>query len=726
VQRNAERLKEAVEWHRQGHLARAEMAYREVLRDEPRQPDALHLLGVALTQAGRPAEGAEHMRESLAVRPDQPMLHANLGNALAALGQHEQALGEYQRTLAALPTYAPALNGRGNVLSKLARWEEAVSSYRAAIECMPTLIEAHTNHGLALVQLGRSTEALESFDRALALAPTHATALQGCGTVRLALGDSEGARQAFEKLIAANPRHAAALTGRGQILLESARYAEALAAFDSALEVERDRPATLFLRGRTLMQLARPREAAECFHRVSDLDAGYEYAAGARLWAELHACAWGSHAELLPQIEAAVLRGEPAAFPFVFFSVCDSPEAQLHCARQFAARYRPEVHPLWSGERYGHERIRLAYVSEDFRSHPTAYLMMGLWEAHDRRRFDTIAVSLRPREHSPVGHRIEAAFEQFIDASALADAEISRRMRDLEVDIAVDLMGYTGGSLRSILTRRPAPLQVNYLGYPGTLGSADADYLIADEFVILPLQQSCFTEQIVYLPATYQPNDRQRAVAEHRPSRAEVGLPRDAFVFCSFNNSYKLNPRIYDVWCRLLRGVPGSVLWLIPGAADSIENLRAESAARGVDPGRLILAPNVPNPDHIARIGLADLCLDTAPVNGATTTSDALWAGVPVVTCAGRSFVSRMAGSLLTGIGLPELITSTIGEYEALALALATDSQRLTALRAKLAECKTDSALFDTNRACRNLEAAFSEMWRRHERGEPPQGFAVR
>jgi len=409
----------------------------------------------------------------------------------------------------------------------------------------------------------------------------------------------------------------------------------------------------------------------------------------------------------------------------VLFSACDSPELQLRCARDFARRCRPDVKPLWSGERYEHDRIRVAYVSEDFRSHPTSYLMMDLWELHDRRRFEIIAISLRPEEDSAVGRRVKSAFDRFIDVSSLPDEDIAQRMRDLEIDIAVDLMGYTGAGLHSILVRRPAPIQVNYLGYPGTLGSSDADYLIADEFLIPENHRRYFTEHIVYLPGTYQPNDRRRAVSPTVPSRADVGLPQHAFVWCCFNNVYKLNPRLFDVWCRLLAAVPESVLWLIPSGKETERNLSNEAAARGIDPARLVFAPNVPNLEHVARIALADLCLDTAPVNGATTTSDALWAGVPVLTCAGRSFVSRMAGSLLTGVGLPELITTTWREYEDLALALARGPERLARLRAKLRELKSTSALFDTDRTRRNLEAAYLEMRERQGCGEPPSSFAV-
>jgi protein O-GlcNAc transferase len=600
----------------------AETAYLEVLRVNPDQPHALHLLGVVLSHTGRAAEGAERVKHSLTLLPEQPNAHASLGNAL--------------------------------------------------------------------VQQGLLAEALDHYDRALRL----------------------------------EPRTLTALIGRGQILLERGSNEAALASLDAALRLQPDEATALFLRGRALSQLGRPAEAGRCFQRVYDINPRYEYLLGAHFWTLLHACLWSEHTAQTARIEAAVRNGNAAAFPFVFLSVCDSPDLQLRCAREFAARHRPNAAPVWRGERYRHDRIRIAYISEDFRSHPTSYLMMDLLECHDRRRFEITAVSLRPAEDSQVGRRVQAAFDHFVDAGTKHDAEIARCMRSMEIDIAVDLMGYTGGRLHTVLAHRPAPLQVNYLGYPGTLGSVDADYLIADEFLIPRCAQQHFSEQIVYLPGSYQPNDRQRSMPQ-KPSRAQSGLPENAFVWCCFNNAYKFNPLLFDIWCRLLAQVPDSVLWLIPGSKEAEKNLQLEAAARGIDSGRLVFASNLPNADHLARIANADLCLDTAPVNGATTTSDALWAGVPVLTCAGRSFVSRMAGSLLSALGLDELITQTHQEYEQLALSLAREPQRLILLRAKVRERRANGRLFDTSLTARHLESAYLRMWELQQQGIPAEGFCV-
>jgi protein O-GlcNAc transferase len=648
-------------------------------------------LAVDCHRQGRLAEAEANYLEALRLDPHQPDAWHLLGVVLTQTGRAAQGAEHMRRSLSLRPDQPMVYANLGNALSKLGRWQEAIASYRKALALQSSLVDTHHNLGLALAQTGRLDEALECYTRTLERAPGYLNAW----------------------------------IGRGQIHLDRGRYQEALAALDEALRLQPDQPTVLFLRGRLLAQLARPADAAECLREVYRIDPAYEYILGARLWVELHLCQWSEHAALIAQIEMAVNDGKAGSYPFMLFSACDSPELQLRCAREFSARHRPAVPPLWQGTRYHHDRIRIAYVSEDFRSHPTAYLLMGLWEQHDRQRFEIIAISLRPEEDSALGRRVKSAFDRFIDVSGLADAEIARRMRDLEIDIAVDLMGYSGAALHSILARRPAPVQVNYLGYPGTLGSADADYLIADEFLIPEANRSYFTEQVVYIPGTYQPNDSRRALGAAVPSRAATGLPPDGFVWCSFNNAYKLTPRLLDIWCRLLQAVLGSVLWLIPTAKEAERNLRNELTARGIDPARLIIAPSVPNPEHVARIALADLCLDTSPVNGATTTSDALWAGVPVVTCAGRSFVSRMAGSLLTGVGLPELITTTWRDYEELALALASEPERLARLRAKLHDLKSRSALFDTDRARKHLESAYLTMWERQRRGEPPASFAV-
>jgi protein O-GlcNAc transferase len=367
----------------------------------------------------------------------------------------------------------------------------------------------------------------------------------------------------------------------------------------------------------------------------------------------------------------------------------------------------------------------MAYVSADFHEHATAYLMAGLFEAHDKERFEITAVSFGPDAADAMRARLKPAFDRFVDVRGTSDREVARMLHNLEIDIAIDLKGFSANSRTGIFAQRAAPLQVNYLGYPGTLGADYIDYIIADRHVIPPGHEGYYTEKVVRLPETYQVNDSKRSVADWSPGRAEIGLPDPGFVFCCFNSNYKITPDIFAVWMRLLERVTGSVLWLLETNAAASDNLRREAQRRGVAPERLVFAPPMPLDRHLARHRLADLFLDTRPVNAHTTASDALWAGLPLVTCTGDAFAGRVAASLLDAVGLPELITQNLNDYEALALQLATTPSLLSDIRAKLARNRPLHPLFDTDRQRRHIESAYIAMWERYQRGEPPASFTV-
>jgi predicted O-linked N-acetylglucosamine transferase (SPINDLY family) len=491
------------------------------------------------------------------------------------------------------------------------------------------------------------------------------------------------------------------------------------------LQLNPDLAAAWFSRGLSLSQQGRFLEAAASLGRALEIDSSYPYARGACLHAQLQVCDWNNYTDGIREITASVERDNPVDFPFSYVAVSDSPRHQLQCAKAFATLQCGGQSPLWTGARYSHERIRVAYISADFLEHPTSYLMAGVFEKHDKRRFEPIAISLRHDADSPTGRRIKAAFERFIVAGPQPDEELARLIRDLEIDIAVDLMGYTGEHRTDIFNFRPAPIQVNYLGFPGTKGSTAIDYIIADRFLIPEEHRDFYSEQVVYLPECFQANDDRRPVVSAAPTRAQMGLPATGFVWCSFHSSYKLNPPIFDVWARLLRAVRGSVLWLVGGQNRLEDNLRREARARGVEAERLVFARSLPYPQHLARLALADLCLDTLPFNGGTTSSDALWAGVPVVTCPGRSFAARMSGSLLHAIGMSGLVTHSLQEYERLALQLAQTPDRLADARAALARNRNSSPLFDTDRFRRHLEAAYTAMIERHQSGLAPATLAI-
>jgi predicted O-linked N-acetylglucosamine transferase (SPINDLY family) len=395
-------------------------------------------------------------------------------------------------------------------------------------------------------------------------------------------------------------------------------------------------------------------------------------------------------------------------------------------ARVWATQKYPAAPvPLWRGDVYRHDKIRVAYLSADYRTHATALLMAGVFEAHDRSRFEITAISFGADDKSPMRARLEASFDRFIDVRSIGDAEVAKKLRDMEIDIAVDLKGYTQEGRPGILAHRPAPIQAQYLGYPGTMAAGYYDYVIADPIVIPEEQRPFFSEQVAYLPDTYQCNDSKRAIAPRAPRRSEMGLPENGFVFCCFNNNHKILPQMFDIWMRLLRQIDNSVLWLLQDNLAVVRNLSREAIARGVAPERLVFARRCMPADHLARQRLADLFLDTLPYNAHTTCSDALWAGLPVLTVQGDCFAGRVAASLLSAHGVPELITHSLEEYEAAALKLARDPAALTAIREKVVRHRDTHALFDTVRFTRNLEAAYLTMWERYQRGERPQTFSV-
>lgn len=494
------------------------------------------------------------------------------------------------------------------------------------------------------------------------------------------------------------------------------RFDEALLASGYAVKLAPESPDILYRHAAALRNVGRHEEAAEVFRAVIAIAPDYTYAQGNLLHESLLTCDWRAYDNLVASVVQSVAGGKPACTPGVLLSVSDSAADQLQCARS----YMTAQHPLTlsaipasraPASRSG-ARLRLAYVSGDFREHPVSNLLAGVFEHHDRDRWEPIAVSLAPPEPSSMGQRIERAFGQFLDASRMSDAEVVALLRELQVDVAVDLSGLSGAGRPGIFAARPAPVQINYLGYPGTLGSGYHDYIIADQVVIPEDARRFYAEQVLYLPHCFQPNDRSRPLPQHRPGRADCGLPENGFVFCCFNTSYKINPPVFDVWMRLLQTVPDSVLWLSDAGTTASRNLQREAAIRGVDPQRLVFAPRLPeSAAHLARLQLADLFLDTFPYTAHATASDVFWAGVPLLTCRGESYAARVSASLLATIGCPELITSDLAQYETQALRLAGSDSVLRELRARIADSRSTSSLFDTEGYCRDLESAYLRAW---------------
>ncbi len=548
------------------------------------------------------------------------------------------------------------------------------------------------NLAAALFRQNKMSDAAATAEEALTLSADSAVALLTLASARLALGQLDQALATFDRVVALTPDDAEAWAGRGAVLCDLSRWNDAVA----------------------------------CYDRVLTLERGFRHVKGLRVFTKLLAADWDGLEEEAAEVVADVRRSLPASPPFQFLAISDGAADQLACTAAFASDAFAPSQPKWSGKRYVHDRIRIAYMSPDFRDHVMAFLAAGLFEHHDRSRFETIALSLGPDDGSALRRdRLPAAFDRFIDVRGRADAEITALIAEMEVDILIDLSGHTKDSRVAVFAARPAPVQVNYLGFPATMGVSYYDYIIGDRIVIPPDLRSGYAEKVVYLPDCYQVNDDRRPVPAAPPPRSVVGLPDDGFVFCCFNSGFKLRPAVFGVWMRLLLAVPDSVLWLVAHNTAATERLREEARLRGIDGERLIFAKKTSYDQHLTRFQLADLFLDTIPYNGGATVSDALWCGVPVITCTGEAFASRMAASLLATVGMPELVANDLSAYEALALRLARDTAYLNTLKERLRAGRSSFPLFDTARFTRNLEAAYVHMWHRVQNGEPPAPFAV-
>ena len=654
-----------------------------------------------------------------------PVVHNLLAVSLMQQARHEEALAALASALERDPASAGTRLNFGSALIHLGRHAEAIPHLQRAAELEPRLPQPHNNLAHAYMALGREDQALESFRNALARDPGNADAHALVGMIHRARGRLEEAITSLRMAVAIAPAHLPALTHLGAACQERGLLDEALAHFEKTVALDPTSGEAQHNLGIVLQGLSRHDEAMAAFGRALELAPGRKYTQGALLWSELLTCRWEALATRIEAVRAAVRSGAVAIEPFPFVAVSEDPREQRVCAQRFYEDRVKAREPLWRGERYAHGKIRVAYVSADFRDHAVAYCIGELIELHDRSKFEVIGVSLGPDDGSAMRARLARAFDRFVDARAVSDLDAARLLRESEIDIAVDLMGYTRGSRPGIFAHRPAPAQVGYLGHPGTVGAGFLDYVLADRVVLPEADEASFSEKAVRLPGSYQANDRKREVAERVPARTELGLPESGFVFCCFNNSYKIAPRMFDVWMRLLDRVPGSVLWMLADNESAARNLREEARARGVAPDRIVFATRVPAPEYRARCRLADLCLDTLPYNGHGTTGDMLWAGVPLLTCEGTAFAGRVAASLLRAAGLPELVAGDLAEYEATALRLAADGARLADLRARLERNRSSAPVFDTDRFRRHVESAYTTMWEAARRGEAARAFDV-
>jgi predicted O-linked N-acetylglucosamine transferase (SPINDLY family) len=720
-----QKLEQALALHQSGHLAQAERLYEQLLKDQPTHSDVLHLLGVVHAQRQDPRKALECFDRAIHLDPGNGVMHFNRAHALQDLKQWQTALAGYDRAIALSGGFAEAYSNRAVVQIELKDFGSAIRSCDQAIELRSGFAEAFFNRGIARAALRQPDAALQDYDKAIELRRDYAEAYCNRGILLAALHRSGEAVESYNQAIVLRPKYILAYASRGNSQCELGDWNSALASFESALAIDPRDAETLANRGTALSRMGQIEPALASYEQAHALNPRLDFLSGQLLYARMKCCCWEGLAANLQRLGERIALGEAAASPFEVLALSSSAALHKNVAEIWVREKCPAMSTVAPIIKREHEKIKIGYFSADFRAHPVFLLTAELFETHDRSRFDVTAFSFGPHDQDELGIRAEGAFDRFIDVREESDQAIALLARKLEIDIAVDLGGFTENSRPMIFSLRAAPVQVSYLGYPGTLGAPYMDYLIADSTIVPPAHRRHYAEKIVYLPS-YQPNDSKRPIADRAFTRAELGLPAESFIFCCFNTSYKITPTAFACWMRILGRVPKSVLWLRSDERATIGNLQREARARGIAAERLVFAPRMASmPEHLARYRQAELFLDTWPYGAHKTASDALWAGLPVLTCLGESFASRVGGSVLKAVGLAELIAGSEQHYEELAVELAGDARGLRELRRRLNDQRFASALFDTPRYTAHLEAAYLRLHERRLAGLPPEDVHI-
>jgi len=723
-------LFDAIALHSQGMLVQAGAMYQQLLAIDPKNADALHLLGVIACQTGSHQNSVDMIDRAIEINSNVARYHSNRGIALKELKQFEAAISSYDKAIALNPNSALAYSNRGIALKELKQLEASVASYDKAITLQPNLAEAYYNRGLSLHQLKQLVDAVASYDKAIALKPDYAEAYSNRGISLQELKQLDDAVASYDKAIVLKPYLAEAYYNRGISLQELKQLEASVASYDKAISLKPDYGGAYYNRGNALKELNQLDVAITSFDKAFDINPEAHYLLGVRQHARMFVCDWSNLTQSLLVYESEIASNKPAVTPFTALTLVDKPALHLQSAKIFVESKHPKNQVLGEiAKRTAGGKLRLGFFSADFYYHPVAILLAEQIENHDKSKFELFAFSFRSDIQDPMSDRLEAAFDHFISVDKMSDLEVAQLSRQLGIDIALDLTGYTGGSRTGIFALQAAPIQVNHLGFPGSMGADYIDYVIADAHLLPESSAKYYTEKIAYVPCGYT-YDRQRQLSDQPLSRAHVGLPEKGFVFTCQNGCQKFQPEVFSIWMDILKAVPASVLWLMEPHPTAMANLIKEAQARGIESDRLVFTKREPvaGDQERARIGrylasykLADLFLDTWPYNAGTTAIDALWAGLPVLTKAGEAMVARLATSVLNAIEVPELVTNTAQEYRDLAVELARDPQKLKLITDKLKENRLTSTLFDPVGNTRHIEAAYTEMYRRYLADLPPE-----
>ena len=696
--------------HETSRFSEALQRYDAALIIQPKLPEVWYAKALVLKALGQNEEAERSYAQAVKIRANFPEAHYNRGNLLKQLNRPEEALQSYQLAVKYRPEFVEALFNLANLLLARERFSDAVKLYDQVLRIQKNHKEVWCNRGIALRRLKRPTQAIESFKQSISIDTSYANAYTNMGVALLDISSVQEALRFCAQAVELAPTEATYIQNYAVVLARLRRFDEAIAQYQKAMQIQSNTPDLFFNCAVAFFESNQFVDAVVHLDQALIQNPDREAAYGLRLHCKMLLCDWHEYAA---QVDTLITQIQAKKYPspmFPFISVSDDLQSQCLLAQRHALTTHPEsaaLGPIKPWPR--HARIRVAYLSSDFQESPAGYNMVGFFEAHDRTRFETYAVSFGPDVDSPLRQRLKGAFAHFLEVRNLSDLDIARQLRALQIDIAVDIQGPTQNERGGIFALRCASIQVNNFGW--TSGAPYMDYIIADPVVLPPEHETFYTEKVVRLPHTFFATDNKKIIAEYTPTRSEAGLPETGFVFCAFNNSYKITPPVFDCWMRILKQVPESVLWLREKNPTTAENLKKEAEARGVDAARLIFAPRTESmADHLARHRLADLFLDNFPFGAQTTASDALWAGLPIVTRTGEAMMSRVAASLLTAVGLPELITTNEADYEALVLELATHPDKLKAIRDKLARNRLTTPLFNTEDYATHFQKAYLAM----------------
>jgi predicted O-linked N-acetylglucosamine transferase (SPINDLY family) len=615
-----------------------------------------------------------------------------LGLTYHQLGENQKAIELILQAISINSRYAPAYFNLGSIFQTQHEWDKALENYDQAIAIDPNYLDALLRKSQILINLNRFLDALKTFDR----------------------------------LVTLQPNNYLVFYQRTEVLLKLKKINEALTDYQKSIELNPNFIEGHFSLANALFDIGKFDQALHYYQRAICIDPDYDYLYGFYIQVKMKMCQWEDISDELLLFEKNLSESRWITFPFIALHLYDKPAIHQKIATSYIKKRYSNKHvainPFALQKK---KKIRVGYFSADFRIHPTSQLIVEILRCHDRTQFEVYGFSFGPENNDLTKQYITTIFDKFIDVSSMSDDEIVRLSKNFEIDIAVDLNGHTQYARTEVFLTRCAPVQINYLAYPSTIGSSHMDYIMADRVVIHEGNQEFFSEKKIYLSNCYVTHDSKNKVLENIYSRSDFDLPNNAFIFCCFNGSFKILPKTFDMWMRILKSVEGSILWLYRDNSFAVDNLLKEARFRGVNPNRLIFAERMDLDQHLPRYRLADLFLDTFPYNAHTTANDSLWAGLPVLTLMGQSFASRVASSLLQAIELPELICHTHAEYEAKAIELALNPQKLADLKKKLANNQKTTPLFNGFQITRNIELAYTSVYQRYQKGLTPEDVFV-